>query len=222
MAQYGFYFDNSRCTGCRTCTMACKDYKDLGQSIALRKVYDYEGGCVEEGPDGAVVSTAFAYHVSVACNHCQNPACVEACPTGAMKKDPETGLVSNDLEVCIGCGACALACPYGAPVIDSEAMKSLKCDGCAARLAEGKNPVCVDACPLRALEFGPIDELIAAHPGCDADIAPLCDPGQTVPSLIVNKCPAAEASDQATGIVTNIMEIVGVGARSIFNEYSIA
>ena len=69
MTQYGFFFDSTRCTGCRTCEMACKDYKDLSATIAFRKVYDYEGGAWSDAGDGTFTSDAFAYHVSLGCQH---------------------------------------------------------------------------------------------------------------------------------------------------------
>ena len=74
MTQYGFYFDSTRCTGCKTCEMACKDYKDLPATIAFRKVYDYEGGSWTVAGDGVYTTDTFAYHVSLACNHCAMPA----------------------------------------------------------------------------------------------------------------------------------------------------
>ena len=87
MAQYGFHFDSSRCTGCKTCELVCKDYHDLGPAILFRRIYDYEGGTWTKTKEDAWEKTAFNYHVSISCNHCDSPACVENCPTGAMQKD---------------------------------------------------------------------------------------------------------------------------------------
>ena len=106
MAQYGFHFDSSRCTGCKTCELVCKDYHDLGPAILFRRIYDYEGGTWTKTKEDAWEKTAFNYHVSISCNHCDSPACVENCPTGAMQKDEATGLVNTDPNVCIGCGTC--------------------------------------------------------------------------------------------------------------------
>ena len=172
---YGFYFDSTRCTGCRTCEMACKDYKDLPAEIAFRRVFDYEGGSCALGADGTVASDAFMYHVSDACNHCENPKCFAACPTGAIEKDDD-GIVFINQETCTGNGAC------------------------------------VDACPLRALEWGDLDELKAAHPDAVAGIAPLADPSETVPSLLINACPAAKEPGDTTGFVANEKEVTGVAA----------
>lgn len=164
MTQYAFYFDSSRCTGCKTCELACKDYKDLSAEVAFRKVYDYEGGSWRQAEDGTCTCDAFVYHVSMACNHCDNPACAQVCPTGAMHKDAETGLVSVNDAVCIGCGYCHMACPYNAPKVDRTVGHSVKCDGCAERVAAGLKPICVGACPLRALDFGTVEEMGAKAP----------------------------------------------------------
>lgn len=136
MTQYGFYFDSTRCTGCRTCEIACKDYKDLGVDFAYRHVYDCEGGDWQMQSDGTYTQDCFVYHVSLGCQHCDDPACVKVCPTTAMHKDASTGLVSVDEHKCIGCGYCHMACPYNAPKVDREKGHSVKCNGCAERVAE--------------------------------------------------------------------------------------
>lgn len=206
MAQYGFYFNGQRCTGCKTCVLACKDYNDLTPDVSLRTVFEYAGGSWEQRPDGTWGNDVYAYFVSVACNHCDEPACLTVCPQSAISKDPDTGLVTRDRDLCVGCGACAMTCPYGAPKVDVTASKSVKCDGCAARLAQGEAPVCVESCPLRALEFGPVDELRAAH-GEGADVAPLPDSSLTQPNLVVGDPRHAVAGDDATGAVANLREV---------------
>ncbi len=70
-----------------------------------------------------------------------------------MHRD-ETGLIWPDITKCIGCGYCTMACPYHAPVIDKELKRSSKCDGCREASGRGQAPICVEACPLRALDFG--------------------------------------------------------------------
>ncbi|WP_350454954.1 DMSO/selenate family reductase complex B subunit [Slackia heliotrinireducens] len=213
MTQYGFYFNSARCTGCRTCEMACKDNKDLAETVAFRKIFDYEGGDWTDNGDGTFTQTAFAYHVSAACNHCANPACVANCPTGAMQKDPETGIVQSDPEVCIGCGTCANTCPYSVPVIVEQ--KSRKCDMCRDRVAAGLRPICVDACPLRALDWGDIEELKTKYPDAVDGIAPLADPSQTTPSILIGTCPACKEVGDTTGMVNNQKEIDLEPAREI-------
>ena len=140
-------------------------------------------------------------------NHCDNPACIAACQAGAIAKDPDTGLVSIDAELCDGCGSCALACPCGAPRLDGEKGVCVKCDGCADRVAAGLAPVCVEACPLRALEFGDVEELRAKY-GETAAIAPLPDASATSPSLVVKPPRCLEGAEPPEGSTANIREIV--------------
>ena len=205
--QHGFFFDNTRCTGCKTCELACKDYKDLDASRTYRRVLDYEGGSWQVRPDGSVSQDCFVYHISLACNHCASPECVHVCPTGAMHKD-ELGLVWPDISRCIGCGYCTMACPYHAPVIDQELRRSSKCDGCRDRVLVGTLPICVEACPLRALEFGEMDDLRAAHPECVSSIRPLPDPSYTTPSLLIKPSAAALHADKAgEGRIANNEEL---------------
>jgi anaerobic dimethyl sulfoxide reductase subunit B (iron-sulfur subunit) len=206
MAQNGFYFDSSRCTGCKTCELACKDYKDLGTEILFRKIYDYEGGEWTQGADGTWSTSAFAYHVSLACNHCAMPACLAVCPVEAIVKDGDNGLVTIDAELCIGCGSCLTACPYEAPKLDAATTKVRKCDGCFDRVAEGRQPICVEACPLRALEFDDL-ELLRSKYGDLAQVPPLPDPNQTAPSLVIKPCPAVESPAIARGFIANEKEV---------------
>ena len=91
--------------------MACKDYHDHGADEGFRRVIDYEGGGWTVAEDGTLSQDAFAYHISLACNHCANPACAQVCPTEAMHRD-ELGLIWPDHSKCIGCGYCTMACPY--------------------------------------------------------------------------------------------------------------
>ena len=111
--QYGFFIDSSRCTGCKTCELACKDYKDLTPEVSFRRIYEYAGGDWQED-NGVWHQNVFAYYLSISCNHCEDPACTKVCPSGAMHKR-EDGFVVVDEDVCIGCRYCHMACPYGAP-----------------------------------------------------------------------------------------------------------
>lgn len=83
--QYGFFIDSSRCTGCKTCELACKDYKDLTPDVSFRRIYEYAGGDWQED-NGVWHQNVFAYYLSIACNHCEDPACTKVCPSGAMHK----------------------------------------------------------------------------------------------------------------------------------------
>lgn len=208
MAQLGFYFDSSRCTGCRTCVMSCKDYKDLSQATTFRKVHDYEGGTWTAQDDGSYTTDSYAYHVSVACNHCTVPACIPACPQNAIVKDSETGIVTIDEELCTGEASCVDACPYGAPIIDPEKGQAVKCDLCQERVAEGKIPICVESCPLKALDFGEVEELQNKYGTTTAAMAPLPAEEETYPSLVITLCPAAKEPGDTTGTVVNEKEIL--------------
>lgn len=83
--QYGFFIDSSRCTGCKTCELACKDYKDLTPEVSFRRIYEYAGGDWQED-NGVWHQNVFAYYLSISCNHCEDPACTKVCPSGAMHK----------------------------------------------------------------------------------------------------------------------------------------
>ena len=94
MTQYAFHLDGGKCTGCKTCQVACKETYRLPATNLYRKVYSYQGGSWDATAAGHYVPNGvFGYFISLACNHCTNAACVENCPTGAMQKDPDTGIV---------------------------------------------------------------------------------------------------------------------------------
>lgn len=188
----GFYVDLTRCIGCHTCQVACKDRHDL-QSVGPRprRVTTYECGTYPE---------VGLFHTVVSCNHCENPACVAGCPTGAMHK-AEDGTVQYDDSRCVVCRNCMIVCPYGAPQYDEDAKCIVKCDTCVPLREAGMNPVCVDACPMRAIEFGDIDELRAAHEGeLVSEIPALPEAGITNPNLLL-KVPAAAQREEFTEVV---------------------
>ncbi len=194
MSQKGFFFDQTRCTGCRTCSVACSDLHNLPVGMVLRRVVEYEGGQWKKNSDGTWNQNVFAYYTSVACNQCSDPACVKVCPTKAHFKRAEDGLVVIDPAKCIGCGMCAAACPYGVPQLDTNTRKMRKCDGCVERTSKGGMPVCVESCPERALEFGDIEELRKKH-GKIAAVAPLPSSDKTKPNLVIKPCASAKSVD---------------------------
>ena len=205
MEQRAFFFDSTRCSGCKTCEFACKDAYDLDVGVAYRRVYECSGGKTVRDASGCYVSTCFGYYVSVACNHCSDPICVTVCPTEAMHKNGETGLVDVDKKRCIGCGYCHLSCPYHAPKVDRDKGHSVKCNGCAERVEAGGDPVCVEACPSRALAFGSVEEM--ALLGERANIAPLPDPSATVPNLFITASRDALPAGSREVVVSNPLEV---------------
>lgn len=205
--QLGFYFDASGCTGCKACAIACKDRSDLPVGINFRKVYQYEGGGWvhdPQNPDLLIPNNVFVYSLSAACMHCENPICMEVCPASAISKR-EDGIVLIDKDLCIGCRYCEWACPYAAPQFNEEKGYMTKCDFCQDLQAKGQNPVCVDACVMRVLQFGELDELRAAH-GNAASIEPLPNADLTSPALVVTPHKHAQTSGEGTGHILSVEE----------------
>lgn len=179
MAQKAFAQNVNECTGCRCCQMACKDKNDLPVGTFFRKVTDHEGG---EFPDVWVGS------LSMSCNHCDDPACVAACPQGALYKEDEFGLVLQDVEKCIACQTCVGACPYGAPKYIEELGVVRKCDGCIEWLKNGLQPACSGACSTRCLQFVDAEE-VAGTEGYVRDIAVLPSSELTGSNFYINPKP---------------------------------
>ena len=102
---YGFAIDTKRCIGCHTCAVGCRMENHLPKGIWWNRILT-KGGEDMDTPEGIFPDVTMSY-VPVACQHCENPACVKACPVGATYKDPETGAVRQDYDKCIGC-VCAL------------------------------------------------------------------------------------------------------------------
>jgi len=148
--QLGFIHNNVDCIGCRACEIACKDKNGLPPGPRFRRVQYIEGGTY---PD------VYAYKVNMSCNHCAEPACLPTCPTGAIWKRKDNGIVDIDSTLCIGCRRCEAACPYGAPQFIPELNIVGKCNLCVDEIEAGRKPYCVMACMMRVLDVGPIDQL---------------------------------------------------------------
>jgi len=144
--QYGFYFDEGRCIQCRTCELACKSTHDTEPGVKWRNVVETWSG---KYPD--VVRTFF----SLSCMHCKNPACMSACPTGAINKRKSDGIVTIDSSKCNGCRECLSACPYDIPQFGKNGIMQM-CDFCTGI---GQKPACTASCPTDALYSGNIDNL---------------------------------------------------------------
>ncbi len=153
--QLGFFFDQSRCTGCYACVVACRDWHDIQDTdVSWRRLTAFEQGTY---PDVELS------YMSLSCCHCLTPACMEACPAEAITKRDSDGVMAVDRDACLGrdaCGACLEACSYDVPQFGSEDNAKMQmCTLCADRLADNREPACVAACPMRALEYGPVEEL---------------------------------------------------------------
>ena len=187
--QLGFYLRQDRCIGCATCQVACKDKKDLDVGQLFRRVREVAGGGYTKVGNG-FTTDVYAYWLSIACNHCQKPVCVKNCPTGAMQKRAEDGIVFVDQNRCIGCQICVRSCPYQAPQYNPKLEKVGKCDLCKDLLANGDQPVCVSGCPMRVLECGRLDQLQKKY-GTVNKVKGLPDPARTKPSLVITPHHAA-------------------------------
>jgi formate dehydrogenase iron-sulfur subunit len=154
--------DTTKCIGCNECAISCREANHLAPDVPRR--WDLEDGLsarswtsVVEGPKRAFVRKQ--------CRHCLEPACVSACPVGALSKTA-IGAVVYDNQKCMGCRYCMMACPYGIPRYDwDQAIPYVrKCILCYSRLQDGERPACTEACPTKATVFGRRDDLLTeAH-----------------------------------------------------------
>ena len=207
--QKAFYFDASACTGCKACQIACQDKNRLTADVLWRRVFQYGGGnWMEDNKIQGLfrANDIYSYSVSTACMHCQDPLCVEVCPAAAITKR-EDGIVLIDTNKCLGCRYCEWACPYGAPRFNEVEKVMTKCTFCEDLLAQGENPACVDACVMRALDFGELDELREKYGDLDA-IEPLPASNITKPSIVITPHKNSQPSGKGTGKIQNLVEEV--------------
>lgn len=146
--QYAFEVDLDRCSGCKACVTACHALNGLDEHETWRDVGLLIGGAA---------ANPVLQHVTTACHHCLEPACLTACPVNAYEKDPATGIVKHLDDQCFGCQYCTLACPYDVPKYHSGKGIVRKCDLCSDRLAVGEAPACVQACPHEAIAVKVVD-----------------------------------------------------------------
>ncbi len=186
----GLVIDLDTCVGCHACAVACKEWNSGGIAgpltdenpygadpfgVWFNRVHSYEIEALD-----AIGQPATTLHFPRSCLHCEQPACVSVCPTGASYKRAEDGIVLVDEDKCIGCKLCSWACPYGAREYSQVEGVMKKCTLCVDRIynenipEESRQPACVQACPTRARHFGdlgdpdsPISLLVAARNGVD-------------------------------------------------------
>jgi anaerobic dimethyl sulfoxide reductase subunit B len=204
MRKYAFYIDSSACSGCKTCQAACSDKNNLDPGIHWRRVYDITGGDWVE-KNGAYTSHPFSYFLSVSCMNCENPPCVPACPTKAIYQN-DIGIIEVDRELCMGCRYCEWSCPYGAPQYDPGLKVITKCNLCSDYVSQGLKPSCVTSCPMRALDFGPYEEIISAY-GTTDRVFPLPDPALTGPGLVIKPHKDSGRAEKETATVTSREDI---------------
>lgn len=170
-----FVFDQSKCLSCNTCTVACKDWNQVNPgTVRWRTAKTYE---TEREP--------IFFPLSMGCNHCANPVCVQKCPTASLVKRPDDGVVYVNRNTCVGCDTCVNNCPFRAPkraddLQEPDKFKGWntrhpmqKCSFCMDRIDKGRDPVCVESCPVFALEMGDYDALLVKYRAAGKDVVPL-------------------------------------------------
>ncbi len=203
--QLAFYVDINKCSGCKACQIACKDRSNLPVGVRWRKVFQYEGGEWVDQNGQMIPSSVYTYSVSSACMHCKKPICMDVCPTSAISKRND-GIVLINADMCIGCRYCSWACPYGAPQFNEELNVMTKCDMCQDLVDKGERPACVESCPYRAMDFGPLDEIREKY-GTFADPAPLPDPAITEPAVVYKPNKITKSSRSGDGRLMNLEEL---------------
>jgi formate dehydrogenase iron-sulfur subunit len=172
--QFAFEVDLDSCSGCKACVVACHNLNGLEEHEMWRNVGVLYGGTDRE---------PFLQHVTTACHHCLDPACLTGCPAKAYDKDPETGIVRHLDDQCIGCQYCVFMCPYDVPRYSSAKGIVRKCDMCHDRLAVGEAPACVQSCPNQAIRIRTVSvESVVEQCEAGQFVPTAPDPGVTLPT----------------------------------------
>jgi Fe-S-cluster-containing dehydrogenase component len=175
--QWAFVVDTTKCIGCGKCAEACKAENNVpaehefNRTWVERYVVSNKGETFVDSPDGGIhgfssapanikyqgIKITKSYFVPKLCNQCENPPCVQVCPVGATYRTDD-GVVLVNRSRCIGCRYCIQACPYGARFLDPRYHVADKCTWCYHRISQGRNPACVDMCPVGARMFGDLND----------------------------------------------------------------
>ncbi|MFO8031649.1 MAG: 4Fe-4S dicluster domain-containing protein [Desulfohalobiaceae bacterium] len=149
--KYAMVIDSSVCLDCKACMVSCKVWNEVPQGYWRNWIKRNE-------PDFSQGKSSSQHFQPGGCMQCEEPTCVQACPSAATYKDQENSIVQINTELCIGCGNCIQACPYGARYRHPSLRVPDKCDFCQNRLAQGLLPACVDTCPTKARVFGDLND----------------------------------------------------------------
>lgn len=146
--------DIEKCMGCKSCEIACAvEHSSTKDLLSMVRSGEKPGYRIH-------VADYKCKAVPVTCNHCEEAACMLACPTDAIYRDKDKGPVLFNADSCIGCKICVKACPFGAITMHSEGEGILKCDLCIDRLSKGQDPACVVSCMTGALIFADEEEAV--------------------------------------------------------------
>lgn len=163
----GLLYDATLCIGCKTCVVKCQEANHLEPDTkGIDAKYDAPLSLSANAKtviklyrDDQAGDTSF---MKAQCMHCVDPACVSACMIGALTKDKKSGIVSYNVDYCVGCRYCEIACPFNVPKFQwaSNTPQIVKCELCRERLGEGKEPACTEVCPRHAVIYGKRSELM--------------------------------------------------------------
>ncbi|MGC2423225.1 MAG: 4Fe-4S dicluster domain-containing protein [Nitrospirota bacterium] len=170
---YSVLVDVTKCIGCMGCQVSCKNWNDmpgekttLGETLANPRYMDAYTYTVVKFKERLADRGLEWHFTKQQCMHCVDPACVAACPCGALTKN-QLGPVEYHRKNCIGCRYCMLACPFSVPTFEwGKAIPSIrKCTFCADRVKNGVEPACTKSCPSGALTFGPTEDVLKLADG---------------------------------------------------------
>ncbi len=144
MSTNHFIFDKNKCVGCEACVVACVTENGFQSPDQWRSI---------TSSNQLKVAGLPLFHLSMACNHCEDAPCMKYCPAMAFKRSNKTGAVLHIENHCIGCKYCTWQCPYDAPKFNPVKGTVEKCTFCESRLLEGQKPACTSLCPTGALNY---------------------------------------------------------------------